>query len=527
MTREEITNIFNEWKNGDKSSYNKLYKEMYEVVLGNVKKNLNEKDQDQADDISQDIMVKVYKSVDSLKETDKYEEWLAGIVNEQMKDRIKNQEKGDSEKKTDHTLQSAEEANKTEEQAKTVSGTDKKNDKAPRHSFNKRIIAGIVGIFAVVVIAIMYLFPSTPTIDLDKYTTVTYEGYDGYGTASVNVDWSKIEEDYKGKIKFTKDANDKFKALFGDSGISMDDLYGPEEILELYINYDIDKTDELKNGDTVNLKWDINESYSEGINVKVKAEDKEFKVQDLKEVKTKDIFKDLEVSFSGIAPDGTLSYNYTGKDLDTYNFIADNSYNLSNGDKVKITLKIENMSDFADKNGYLPKEMEKEYTVSGLAEYVTKISEVSDNAKEYMKGEADDIITAWTASSKDDDSAHVVTASEYVGDFILGAKNMSSAWHKNTYYMIYKVTYEANDNYGGIILNNSTDAGDYYVVIGYDDVSVYDNGAYEVDTSSHEGTALYPGWTSKDRLGYASLADLKNDVIDTEAGDYTCDGWNY
>lgn len=80
MTNEEKKELFEAWKGGDKTTYNKLYKDMYATVLDAVKANLDEDKQDSADSVAQDVMVKVFKSVDKLEDTSKADEWLKDIV---------------------------------------------------------------------------------------------------------------------------------------------------------------------------------------------------------------------------------------------------------------------------------------------------------------------------------------------------------------------------------------------------------------------------------------------------------------
>lgn len=536
MTNEEMKALFEDWKGGDKAAYNKLYKEMYAIVSDTVKANADESSQKDSENIAQDVMVKVYQSIETLTDSSRYEEWLKDIVISCLKEKeilaepITTCDSSSTEVKHDKGTKGMMDS---ESETDNKGNKSEQTDTAETKSDKKKLFC-VIGILAVIIVAAICLFlTSTPTIDMNKYTTVTFEGYDGYGTASVEIDWDKIKKDYGNKVKYTNDAQEQIKALFGEEALNAmnSGLIIPVDDVRLFTDYSLDTKDNdnnLKNNDKVSLNWNIDSSYEGALKVKIKAENKEYKVSGLKEVKTKDVFKDMDVEFSGISPNGQMTYNYNGDDLDSYNFTVDNTFGLSNGDKVTITINIDNMSDFADKYGYLPKSMKKEYTVSNLPEYVSKISDISDEAKEYMKNEADDVITAWTAGSKDEDAPYVVTGSEYVGDFLMSPKtSSSSAWYRNVYYMIYKVTYESNSNYGGFSVNDSSYAGQYYVAIGYSDLSVSENGEYEVDVSSHKGNSLYPGWTYKNDLGYKTLDDLKNDIVDTDATDYVCDGWSY
>lgn len=64
----------------------------------------------------------------------------------------------------------------------------------------KKIILGL-GISIMAMIAIFLLF-GKKTINLNDYLEITTSGYEGYGNATWNFDYSRFEEDYQGKLKF-------------------------------------------------------------------------------------------------------------------------------------------------------------------------------------------------------------------------------------------------------------------------------------------------------------------------------------
>ena len=106
----------------------------------------------------------------------------------------------------------------------------------------KGIIGGIIAA-AVVLIALLFSLFSSASINLDKYTTVEFKGYEGYGRATASIDWDKIEDDYGGKIKFSKKAKAKFKELskaYGNEEYTIDDLADPAELISQCVDVSID-----------------------------------------------------------------------------------------------------------------------------------------------------------------------------------------------------------------------------------------------------------------------------------------------
>lgn len=74
----------------------------------------------------------------------------------------------------------------------------------------KKVVIGVaVGIVALVV-STFVLINAGKTIKLDDYLTVETEGYDGYGTARVTVDWDAIEKKYSTKMSFSGAARSQY-----------------------------------------------------------------------------------------------------------------------------------------------------------------------------------------------------------------------------------------------------------------------------------------------------------------------------
>ena len=167
----------------------------------------------------------------------------------------------------------AEKASELKEKAETE--TDKKikeikakkqvKDNANAENAGKNNSALFVGVAVVLILLVLASFfallPRNTKVNLDKYVTVSFDGYDGYGKALVKFDKDAYLKDYKKKIKLKKSGN-----FLQDS---LTKNYGAAELLyDFYIdgNWKIegDSSDgKLKNGETVKLSWGFNQEELE------------------------------------------------------------------------------------------------------------------------------------------------------------------------------------------------------------------------------------------------------------------------
>ena len=258
----------------------------------------------------------------------------------------------------------------------------------------KWVYAAVVGGIAVIVAAILIVVNITSTINLNDFVTVEVEGYSGYGTARVSIDWDAMKAKYGDKVKFTKEAKEGLGALGGflDGVSAFDALQG-----SIYVSLDTDEN--LSNGDQIHYTWDIDDELSKYVSCKLKYTEGTYTVEGLKEAQTFDPFADLTVTFEGISTNGELNMEYTGDELDPYDFGCDTAYGLANGDTVTITLDEYMVQRCLEEKGMLPSVMEKTYTVEGLSEYITAFSTIPQEFLDSMKKEAEDAIYAYTAQA--------------------------------------------------------------------------------------------------------------------------------
>ena len=307
-------------------------------------------------------------------------------------------------------------------------------------SLPKWAMAAIPVAVIALIVLICVLVNSGKTIDLNDYLIVEFSGYDGYGKARVDIDWDAIEKKYGSKAKFTSEAKKKFGDWFeGES---------PIEVLSECVYVELDKTSKLSNGDEVKIKFEFDEDFNVAkyLNLKLKYKDTSKKVEGLKEVGKFDAFAKLSIEYSGVAPFAYMNLSYTGTELPDYAFECETRSELKNGDKIKITINDDYIINCIEQFGVAPQEMEKEYTVSGLQSFLTKVSDLDEAIKNKLKSKAEEY---YNAKNRDEDEEELKSL-EYVGECLLTPKSESFWGSTSNYlYLVYKVTirnhYESYD----------------------------------------------------------------------------------
>ncbi|WP_026507507.1 zinc ribbon domain-containing protein [Butyrivibrio sp. MC2013] len=321
-----------------------------------------------------------------------------------------------------------------------------------------KLIAILCGLAAVAAVTAALVLTHRPTINLNKYIDFSTSGYDGYGKISYSVDWDKIEKDYEGKLKFTSKAKDYFsKELLGE--------LDPVDVICDNTFTSLSSYDGLSNGDEVSYSWEIGENLEDMIKVKIKADEGTYAVTGLKKVDKIDAFEGLDVTFSGFAPDGTASIEYTGSAVASYEFSLDKTTGLSNGDTVTVSLYSDDPEYYINNYDGVPAEQKKEFTVSGLSEYLGSYADLSDATVDKLKEDSEDAVYAYVASDYSDDSS--LSEIEYAGYIFLKRKDDGYSTDRNILYIIYKGTlshaegdFDTTDVYFPVKYSNITREGD-------------------------------------------------------------------
>lgn len=302
-------------------------------------------------------------------------------------------------------------------------------------SLPKAVLIGVPTAIIALIVFICVMVKIGNTINLNDYVVVEFSGYDGYGHAEARIDWEAIEKKYGKKIKFTSYAKKEFGEWIS--------FITPMEVLSDSIDVELDKYKELANADTVTYTFKLYEdeegALAKYFNIKLKYKEGNKTVEGLKDVEKFDAFSKLEVKFTGVAPFAGVEYSYKGSELSENAFRCDKYgyWNLTTGDKIKFTIDEGYIISCIEKYGLAPKETEKEYTVSGLNEYVTKVSQLDDTIKNTLKAKLEEYYNG--KSFYEDEK---LVAFEYVGDVVLSPKTDLS-WRytpSNYVFLVYKVT---------------------------------------------------------------------------------------
>ncbi len=352
----------------------------------------------------------------------------------------------------------------------------------------------------------------TPTIDLDKYLSFDISGYDGYGNIYADIDFDAIIKDYP-KLSLTSEAKKQYDDMMEDESAA--------ELLEMFVDIDLKEYDGLSNGQSVTYKWDVNSTYEKVINCKLKYSNGSYTVKGLEEIGTFDAFDGITVEFSGVAPNGSASADYSGKDLSANDFLIDKSSGLSNGDMVTVSLKQSDASYYAAKLGMIPSEMSKTFEVSGLDRYIDAYSEIPANKLDKIRSEAKDMITAY--AQRNYSSSSLLSDLEYAGYIFRSVKSEPEWGEKNnTLLIIYKgmVSNTNNEFEPSSVLFPAefydfleSDEGIYYetdnIISGKSDLGITSSGWGTYSTSGYK----YPANCYQDEI----TAYL--DTYDVEFGD--------
>ena len=368
------------------------------------------------------------------------------------------------------------------------------------------VIAGGAGALILLIVIIALAVTHKTKVDLNKYLIVEYDGYDSIGVASVKLDEDAFLKDFENKIKFTPDGR---RASNASNGGNTSAAY---ELLNRKIDVSLSDTRGLSNGDSVTVEWNIDdESVNKYFKVNLVYSEEEFVVSGLDSAKIVDPFEDLEVSFSGLSGKGELSYDYTG-DL-PISFSISNSYSLRNDDTVTITAQYgwSNINDdtFIE-DGIIVENTSKEYTVTGLEEYITDASQITDEAIKEMMAQVNDINLSNTASwSKD------VTYNEcvFTGAYLLDRKTSDD----NSVYIVCNISATINDKHGETPVN-------YFYAVQFHDLTIDSDGNVNVNTNNYNtyGPTVYydcskgfiDGWGGEYYFrGFVSIDDFYQDKI--------------
>ena len=398
---------------------------------------------------------------------------------------------------------------------------------APAKGLSQKAKIGMIAFaaaFALCIVGIVLSVVIKPTINLNKYLTAEYAGFDGYGTANVQIDMARFAEDYGKKLA----GNNKKQDEIGVASAFLSNING-----------ELDKQNALKNGDVIQYTWACDDTHIlEKYGYKLKYQDAEFTVEGLEEAKTFDPFEGKSVEFSGIAPNGQASIvgEATHEAARNLWYKLDKDSDLSNG--MTVTMSFECYYNdveeyFITNYGVLPATTEKTFTVEKLDKYVTALDEISETSLESMKKKAEEKFKE-TLPGEDAE----LKALTYCGKYLIANETDADSWNNNKVYLVYQAKVQ-ND------YTNETDETDetseaetfsqlttYYWYITFDGLLVDAQGEVTVDVDDYDvannrfevDSGISAGWHTKrwTYYGYETLDALYESAIAKNVGEKTC-----
>ncbi len=348
------------------------------------------------------------------------------------------------------------------------------------------------------------------TVDTAQTLSVKFKGVNGYGTATLEDEYDWIDEVNKSDNELELLANE----------IKMREA----------VQYSLDKADHLSNGDVVTVT--ITTKEVKDLKMNFKDGEVKFTVEGLKEADTFDPFEDVNISFEGYAPNGTL--NITGGD-GTLTFTADKTNGLKNGDTVTITVKpsVGDIERYIETYNKVYSPESKEFTVDGLAAYVTKLDEIPSDVLNKMKTHAEDSIKA-TAANKYTADGCVFKSADFLGYYFLNAKDGTSTNPRNAIYCVYKCTQTLKGAAPGpnnTVLQDQVHDDVYYTWYAFTNAMILPDGTCSVDLSSGSltssqmnatiGYRTFIGYNYYVLYGYKDIDAMVNDTITKNVDKYT------
>ena len=188
-----------------------------------------------------------------------------------------------------------------------------------------------------------------------------------------------------------------------------------------------------------------------------------------------DPFEGVDIEYTGMAPNGKAAVK-GGNGNVTYSVTPDK--NLKNGDTVTVKAELR-----PGVTAYKLSGDEKEFTVDGLAGYVTALDEIPQETKDKMEKQADDLITAFVADQYDDNAS--LKSKQLLGYYFLTPKEGFEVGINNEVYLVYKFVSTLNtkvksgDDYKDKKVNASS-----YTYVRFRDITSMPDGTCSVDLSN-------------------------------------------
>lgn len=338
-------------------------------------------------------------------------------------------------------------------------------------------------------------------MDITQFIDVRFSGIDGKAAATVKFDFPALEE----VLTFGKDDITPAEAAAIIA-------------LEASMECEADISEGLSNGDSIKISIFWDKEAAKKCGVVFTGNEMTIEVTGLKEAEEIDIFADMEITYSGIAPEGTVKIE--AEDFNVIRFIVTPDSHLRNGDTITVTAEAD-WEKFEEK-GYIVTNREKTFTVEGLDAYIWEYSQFGEDILTEMDSAARELISE--RLSEDYTYKTLMHPNEWlIGETLIvneisGVEQELSwllcmkdeaydGWNwgaaKNQIYILYAVT--AKDN-----LN--PDGKTTYFAVYFSDMIMRNTGEIEVNISEPK---IY--------ASYDSVEDAYADIVTYNSNNYNCE----
>lgn len=401
---------------------------------------------------------------------------------------------------------------------------DKQMMTSPEKSKKKMWIAiasAVAAVVAITVGVILTIALSKPTINLNDYVSVSFSSYDGYGTASMKLDYKKLEKDFEEELRTS--CPNLEKVLFYYDSVS-------KYICKECVDVELSNDRALSNGDVVILKWNANkEKLEEVFGCNFEFSDKKYTVSGLSEIVKVDAFKDIEITFEGVSGEAkaTVVNNANGSPMEKMRYRIDPSYNLSNGDVITVYLDTyfsieDDVNSFMNEYGAVPMADSKTFTVENLPAYVTDADQITDDyilsCKPYIENQIKNDIIETNANQVGMNVT--IDSTDYAGYYFVKTTAVNNYEPQNALYILYKVNVTIDipelsfngtrEFYSAVYIKNIAVRKDGQVVGDTSNIKVVSDSCYEIfreSIFSKSFTFMAHGFSSMERF----CDEIKND----------------
>lgn len=204
--------------------------------------------------------------------------------------------------------------------------------------------------------------------EVDLLMDAEVRGYNGHALLSLTVNPEKLAE-------LTEEIKDELEDADAD--------YDEDRLANLLssLSFVCEENKDLSNGDVLIIRTSYDLETAEKLDIAFAPVDFTYTVSGLVTPEEIDPFENLEVSFSGVAPNGVVNINPNQCSSFVQNNVSfsiegDVSKAVSNGDEVVVTASFNNNFTEDPKAPVVLLVLEKAYTVSGLDIYPSDISKL-------------------------------------------------------------------------------------------------------------------------------------------------------